>query len=145
MTGVLPFTCLCCSFLFSYSWWSECHSLLLVSTNYYNHTKLNIYCMPFQQQQLLEFNIQHCSISTQMYISCPNHPKGCHDFRQSRSLPLFRRRSALDITGLLATADPLFIFHSFCLSLTHLVSLTQLPVYYLILCSPCSFVSDCFL
>ena len=47
----------------------------------------------------------------------------CHEFRRSRSLSLFGRRSAVDFTGLLAIADSLFIFHLFCLCLTHLVSI----------------------
>ena len=60
----------------------------------------------------------------------------CHDFRRSRSLSLFGRRSAVDVTGLLAISDPLFILHMSCLCLTHLVSIPQLPVHYLTLCSP---------
>ena len=60
----------------------------------------------------------------------------CHDFRQSRSLSLFGRRSAVDVTGLLAIANPLLIFHLFCLCHTHLVSIPQLLVHYLTLCSP---------
>ena len=57
------------------------------------------------------------------------------NFRRSRSLSLFRRRSAVDVTSLIATTDPLLIFHLFCLCLKHLVSLTQLPVFYLTLSS----------
>ena len=49
----------------------------------------------------------------------------------------FGGRSAVDVTGFLATTDPLFIFHLFCLCLTHLSSLNQLLVYYWTLCSPC--------
>ena len=45
--------------------------------------------------------------------------------RRSRPLSLFWRRSVAEVTGLPATADPLFIFHLFCLCLTHLISLTQ--------------------
>jgi hypothetical protein len=67
----------------------------------------------------------------------------CHD-RQSRSLSLFGRRSAVDLTGLVVIADPLFIFHLLCLCLTHLVSIPQLLVHYLTLCFP-MFVCDCLL
>ena len=63
----------------------------------------------------------------------------CHDFHQRRSLSLFGRRSTVDVTGFLATADPLFIFHLFCLCFTHLFSIPQSPVYYLTLCSPHGF------
>lgn len=34
----------------------------------------------------------------------------CHDFRQSRPLSLFRRRSAVDVTDCLVMADPLSLF-----------------------------------
>ena len=69
----------------------------------------------------------------------------CHDFPWSRSLSLFGRRSAVDVTGLLAIADPLFIFHLFCLCLIHLVRIPQLLVHYLPSVPPCLFVSDCLL
>ena len=59
----------------------------------------------------------------------------CHDFRRSRSLSSFGRRSTVDVTGFLA--NPLFIFHLFCVCITHLASLNQWLVYYLTLCSPC--------
>ena len=49
--------------------------------------------------------------------------------------------AAVDVTGLLAIADPLFIFHLFCLCLSHLVLIPQLLVHYLTLCFP-KFVSE---
>ena len=52
-----------------------------------------------------------------------------------KSVPLLVR-SAVDVIGFLAIADPLFIFHLFCPCLTHLVSIPQLLVHYLTLCSP---------
>ena len=60
----------------------------------------------------------------------------CHDFRRSRSLSLFGRRSAI--------ADPLFIFHLFCLCFTHLVLIPQLHVHYLTLCFPRGFCACLF-
>jgi hypothetical protein len=63
----------------------------------------------------------------------------CHDFRRSWSLSLFRQRSAVDVNGLLAIANSLFIFHLFCLCFTHLVSIPQLHVHYLTLCFPHGF------
>jgi hypothetical protein len=66
----------------------------------------------------------------------------CHEFRRGQSLSLFGQHSAVDVTDLLAIADPLFIFHLFCLCLTHLVSIPQLLVHYLTLCSPSLFVSN---
>ena len=56
----------------------------------------------------------------------------CHDFRRSWSLSLFGRCSAVDVTNLLAIADPLFIFHWFCLVFHHTwLQFHQLHVVYL--------------
>jgi hypothetical protein len=49
---------------------------------------------------------------TYMYILC-------HGFCRSRFLSLFWQCSADDVTGLLAIADPFFIFHLFCLVFPH--------------------------
>uniref|UniRef100_A0A4W5RFE9 Chromo domain-containing protein n=1 Tax=Hucho hucho TaxID=62062 RepID=A0A4W5RFE9_9TELE len=43
----------------------------------------------------------------------------CHNFRRGRSLSLFGRLSVVNVTRFLAIADPLFIFHLFCLSFFH--------------------------
>ena len=43
----------------------------------------------------------------------------CHDFRRSWVLSLFGWCSAVQVTGLLAIIDPLFIFHVFCLVFPH--------------------------
>ena len=67
---------------------------------------------------------------------CLDNVMNRHDYRLSRSLSLFGRRSVVDVTSLLAIADPLFIFHLFCLCLTHLVSISQLLIHYLTLCYP---------
>ena len=58
----------------------------------------------------------------------------CHDFYRSRFLSLFGRCSVVDVTDLLAIADPFFIFHLFCL---------VFPLVYLTLCSPHVFVWYC--
>jgi hypothetical protein len=60
----------------------------------------------------------------------------CHDFHRSWSLSLFGRRSAVEVTDLLAI-DPLFIFHWFCLVFHRTwFQSHQLHVVYLTLCSP---------
>ncbi|XP_071253029.1 uncharacterized protein [Salvelinus alpinus] len=45
----------------------------------------------------------------------------CHDFRRSRLLSLFGRRSAIDVTGFLAIAAPFLISICFVFFHTHLV------------------------
>ena len=61
----------------------------------------------------------------------------CHDFYRSRSLSLFRRCSAVAVTGLLAIIDQFFIFHWFCLVFLHSwFQSHSLPVVYLTLCFP---------
>ena len=61
----------------------------------------------------------------------------CHDFCRRRCLSLFGRRSAVDVTGLLAIIDPFFIFHWFCLVFPHTCFQSHsLPVVYLTLCFP---------
>ena len=67
------------------------------------------------------------------------------DFRRSQSLSLFGLCSTVDVAGLLAIADPLFIFHLFCLCFTHLVSIPQLHVHYLTLCFPHGFCACLFI
>ena len=67
------------------------------------------------------------------YWSRASRGRYCHDFHRSRSLSLFGRRSAFDITGLLAIAAPPLSF-SICLILfshtpgSH--SLIRLNIYY---------------
>jgi hypothetical protein len=70
----------------------------------------------------------------------------CHDFRRSRVLSLFGRRSVVCVACLLAIIDPLFIFHVFCLVFPHTwFQFPQSFVVYLTLCSPHVFVLDCLL
>ena len=74
---------------------------------------------------------------THMSISGPTvdsacHSKNqamCHNFCRSRFLSLFGRCSAVDVTGLLAIADPFFMFHLFCLVFT--LTWFQIPNYML--------------
>ena len=56
-------------------------------------------------------------MKSQKILSGPFY--NCHDFYQSRSLSLFWRCSAVDVTGLLALIDPFFIFYWFCLVFLH--------------------------
>ena len=80
-------------------------------------------------------SIPQCSLSVSLVILMK-------EIEQLSWLPpklvplLVRRRSAFNVTGLLAIADPLLIFHLFCLCFTHLVSIPQLHVHYLTLCFP---------
>ena len=59
--------------------------------------------------------------------------KTCHDFRRNRSLSLFGRYSAVDVTDLLAITDPFFIGFVF---LHTWFQSHQLHVVYLTLCFP---------
>ncbi|KAM9524124.1 uncharacterized protein ACWYII_043435 [Salvelinus alpinus] len=53
--------------------------------------------------------------------------RSCHNFRRSWCLSLFRRRSAVDVTGFLASTDLHFFFHLFCL-----YSTTRFPLRFII-------------
>ena len=54
-----------------------------------------------------------------------------------RSVSLYGRRSAVEVTSLLAIADPSFIFHWFCLYFLHpWFSLSNYSFMYLTLCFP---------
>ena len=52
-------------------------------------------------------------------VWCRREPRICHDFHRSRSLSLFGRCLAVDVTDLLAITDTFFIFHWFCLVFLH--------------------------
>ena len=60
----------------------------------------------------------------------------CHDFRRSRLLSLFGRRSAVDVTGFLAIAAPFFIDLFVLSCFAHLVCISQPHCMHLFLCSP---------
>ena len=61
----------------------------------------------------------------------------CHDFCRSRCISLFGRCSGVDVNGLLAIIDPVFIFHWFSLVFLHTWFQSHaLPVVYLTLCFP---------